>query len=336
MPFGSIKLNDGNEIPAIAFGTGTELLRKDATASVGMALENGFTHIDTAQTVYENEEFVGNALRDEALPRSEVYITTKYGGGKVSEAILDSLKKLGLKQVDLYLFHSPAIVDGTIENTWRGLEKIKDSGLAKSIGVSNFTVQQLQDLAKTARIKPSVNQVRVSCLAPVLHVISRILNTSVFSELDRLHPYNWVQNKDLVTYASKQGIVLEAFGSLAPITKTPGGPVDQVLSNIGERIGATPAQVIFSWLKSKDIVIVTTTTKKERLEEYLAVADLHNSLFLDRVAELTDAEITAIEEAGAKGPPSSFRSLMRKKAAFRLIAVTVTATLLYGARCLFA
>ncbi|KAH8104968.1 NADP-dependent oxidoreductase domain-containing protein [Phellopilus nigrolimitatus] len=231
MPFGSIKLNDGNEIPAIAFGTGTELLRKDATASVGMALENGFTHIDTAQ-FYENEEFVGDALREEALPRSEVYITTKYGGGKVSEAIQDSLQKLGLKQVDLYLFHSPAVVDGTIENTWHGLEKIKDSGLAKSIGVSNFTVQQLEDLAKTARIKPSVNQVR-------------------------FHPYNWVDNKDLVTYASKQGIVLEAYGSLSPITKTPGGPVDQVLSNIGERIGATPAQVIFLWVKRKGVVIVT-------------------------------------------------------------------------------
>ncbi|KAH8109238.1 Aldo/keto reductase [Phellopilus nigrolimitatus] len=272
MPFESVKLNDGNEIPAIAFGSGSTMKGKDVTAYIGQALENGFSHIDTAQ-FYANEEFVGDAIREEGLQRDELFVTTKYGTGKVRDAIQSSLQKLGLKQVDLYLIHNPAMVDGTLENTWREFEKIKDAGLAKSIGVSNFSVQQLQDLDKIARIKPAVNQIH-------------------------FHPYNWTQNKDLIVYASRQGIVLEAYSSLTPITKTPGGPVDQVLSNIGERIGATPAQVIFSWVKSKGVVIVTTTTKKERLEEYLAVAYL---------PELTDAEITAIEEAGAKGPPS-FRS----------------------------
>ncbi|KAH8104994.1 Aldo/keto reductase [Phellopilus nigrolimitatus] len=300
MPFGSVKLNDGNEIPAIAFGSGSTMKGKDVTVYVGQALETGFSHIDTAE-FYANEEFVGNAIREEYLQRDELFITTKYSIGKVGDAIQNSLQKLGLKQVDLYLIHDPAIVDGTLENTWREFEKIKDAGLAKSIGVSNFSVQQLQDLDKIARIKPAVNQIR-------------------------FHPYNWNQNKDLVAYASKQGIVLEAYSSLTLITKTPGGPVDHVLSNIGERIGATPAQVIFSWVKSKGVVIVTTTTKKERLEEYLAVADL---------PELTDAEITAIEEAGAKGPPS-FQSFMRKKATFRLITVTVAVALFYGARWLLA
>ncbi|KAI5117359.1 hypothetical protein M0805_002473 [Coniferiporia weirii] len=298
MPFGVIKLNDGNEIPAIAFGTGSAMRGKDVTDYVEQALENGFSHIDTAQR-YVNEEFVGDALREEGLQRDDLFVTTKYGGiGKVSEALGASLQKLGLKHVDLYLIHSPANVEGTIENTWREFEKAKDAGLVKSIGVSNFSVEQLEALGKTAKIKPSVNQIR-------------------------FHPYNWAQNKDLVEYAAKQGIILEAYSSLTPITQQPGGPVDPVLKSIGERIGATPAQVIFAWVKSKGAVIVTTTTKKERLEEYLAVGELPN---------LLDDDIAAIEEAGAKGPPATLH--YSRRVGPRALPAFLAAVLFLGVRWL--
>jgi len=171
----------------------------------------------------------------------------------------------------LYIIHSPRTIKGPIEDAWKEFEKIKEDGLSKSIGVSNFNVEQLQQLLKTAKIKPAVNQIF-------------------------FNPYNWKQIKELVEYSDAQGIVTEAYSSLTPITRTPGGPVDPVLKTIGLRLGATPAQVLFSWVKSKGAVIVTTTTKVNRLHEYLDAADL---------PELTSDEISAIEEAGAKGPRRS-------------------------------
>ncbi|EJC98889.1 Aldo/keto reductase [Fomitiporia mediterranea MF3/22] len=293
MPFGKIKLNDGNEIPSIAFGTGSSMKGKDVTEYVEQAIEKGFSHIDTAQ-YYQTEPYVGKAIREEGLRRDELFITTKFGFGKVSEVFQNSLKQLSLKQVDLYLIHSPSAIEGTIENTWREFEKIKDAGLAKSIGVSNFSVQQLKDLQKVAKIQPAVNQIR-------------------------FHPYNWEENKELVEYAAQQGIVIEAYSSLTPITQQPGGPVDPVLKTIGKRLGATPAQVIFAWVKSKGAVIVTTTSKKERLDEYLAVGDL---------PELSEAEIAAIEEAGAQGGQ---RVSMNRR---RFLAVVAGGAFFYGVRWL--
>ncbi|KLO14798.1 Aldo/keto reductase [Schizopora paradoxa] len=256
MPFGSFKLNDGTEIPAIAFGTGSTMKGTDVTQYVEQALEHGFSHIDTA-AYYQTEKYVGKAIREEGLKRSDMYITTKF-------------MQMGIKQVDLYLIHNPRTVPGTIEEAWKEFEKIKEDGLSKSIGVSNFNLEQLQQLVKVAKVKPVVNQIS-------------------------FNPYNWKDIKELVKYSDSQGIITEAYSSLTPITRTPGGPVDPVLKSIGLRLGATPAQVIFSWVKSKGAVIVTTTTKVDRLHEYLEVADL---------PELTPEEVAAIEEAGAKGAPS--------------------------------
>ncbi|KAF8063228.1 NADP-dependent oxidoreductase domain-containing protein [Lyophyllum atratum] len=275
MPFENVKLNDGHEIPAIAFGTGTALGGKDATDYVVQAIETGFSHIDTAQ-IYRNEDSVGEAIRVLGLPREELYVTTKYWSGKIQETIRESLAKLGLKYVDLYLIHQPYLVEGDFEGAWRELEKIKKDGLARSIGVSNFNVEQLQTIVKIAKIKPAVNQIQ-------------------------FHPYNYAEHKSLLEYAAKHGIVIEAYSSLAPITKFPGGPVDAPVNDAAERLGITPTQVILAWVKAKGVVIVTTSSTKKHLEEYLAVADL---------APLTDEEIAAIDDAGAKGPPST--SFIRK------------------------
>jgi len=269
MPFGSVKLNDGNEIPAIAFGTGSVNKGRDVSDLVIQAIEAGFSHIDTAQS-YGNEESVGEAIRDSGLSRSELFLTTKYGSGAIQGTVRNSLAKLDLKYIDLYIIHSPHAVEGNFEGAWREFEKIKEDGLARSIGVSNFNVEQLQIIVKIAKIKPAVNQIQ-------------------------FHPYNYAEHKPLLEYSTKHGIITEAYGSLTPITKLPGGPVDAPINTAAKRLGITPTQVLLAWVKAKGVVIVTTSSKKERLEEYLAVADL---------PPLTRDEIAAIDDAGAKGPPT--------------------------------
>ncbi|KAK7681594.1 hypothetical protein QCA50_015327 [Cerrena zonata] len=275
MPFKTVTLNDGNKMPVIAFGTGSKWKGHDVTEYVEQAIEVGFSHIDTAQ-YYATERFVGDAIRESGLDRSELFITTKYSGiGTAQEAIDDSLKNLGLKQVDLYLIHSPRIVP---PGTWQTFEKIQEAGLTKSIGVSNYDLEQLQALVKEAKVVPAVNQIL-------------------------LHPYNYHENKGLLEFSAKHGIVTEAYSSLAPITRFPGGPVDKPVESAAERLGASPTQVLLSWVKSKGVVIVTTSSRKDRMQEYLNVADL---------PELMEEEIAAIDEAGAKGPPSFSKGLLRR------------------------
>jgi len=276
MSYGNIKLNDGTEIPAIAFGTGSVMKNTDVTEYVEQALESGFSHIDTAQ-YYATEQFVGKAIKESGFARKDLFITTKWGYGSARAAIDTSLQSIGVKQVDLYLIHNPSLARGKMEAAWREIESFQEEGLTKSIGVSNFTVEDMQELLKVAKIKPVVNQVQ-------------------------FHPYNWSTNKALWELCTAHNIVLEAYGSLNPITQNPGGPVDAPINAAAKRIDGTPAQVIFSWVKSKGVVIVTTTSKKERLQEYLDVPTL---------PELTDDEIAAIEAAGAKGPSLSIRYATR-------------------------
>ncbi|THH13681.1 hypothetical protein EW146_g6575 [Bondarzewia mesenterica] len=285
MPFPRIVLNDGNEIPAIGFGTGSALFGKDATQYVNQALEAGFSHIDTA-AIYGNEESVGTAIRESGLERSDMFITTKYDGGDIQ-------KGLGLKSVDLYIIHFPRLVQHNFEGSWREFEMIKEVDLAKSIGVSNFSVDDLKTIVKTAKIKPAVNQAR---------------------PLIRFHPYNYASYKEVLEYSAKHGIIIEAYGSLAPITTYPNGPVQPVLATISKRIGGSPAQVIFKWVLAKGAVVVTTSSKSERLREYLTVADL---------PDLTAAEVAAIDEAGAKVVPAVWRRLFRTSTGTNRVRVWV-------------
>ncbi|KAG6914164.1 hypothetical protein DXG01_002002 [Tephrocybe rancida] len=258
------------QIPAIGFGTGSALFGKDATDYVIQAIETGFSHLDTAQ-VYGNEESVGDAIRESGLSREELFVTTKYWTGPIQQATQESLDKLGLKYVDLYLIHQPRHVAHDFEGSWKELETAKELGLARSIGVSNFNIEQLQTIVKTAKIKPAVNQIQ-------------------------FHPYNYAEHKSLLEYSAKHGIVTEAYGSLSPLTKFPGGPVDAPVNAAAKRLGITANQVIFAWVKAKGAVIVTTSSRKGRLEEYLAVGDL---------PPLTEEEIEAIDQAGANGPPKA-------------------------------
>jgi len=176
---------------------------------------------------------------------------------------------------------------------------VHKDGLAKSIGVSNFVIpQQLEDLIKVANVKPVVNQIM-------------------------LHPYNHHEMKPILDLCAKHDIVVEAYSSLAPITTYPGGPVDAPIKTAAKRIGATPTQVVFLWVKAKGAVVVTTTSTKAHMEEYLAVADL---------PALTAEEVAAIDAAGANGPPSGFITTVRAMGTKEKLlgAVVGTMFLLYG------
>ena len=161
----SFALNDGSRIPCLAFGTGTALYGKDATDFVRIAIENNVTHLDGAQ-MYNNEDTLGAGIKASEKPRSELFVVTKLNilqpGQTIKESLEGSLAKLGLDYVDLFLIHTPvqARRENRLSQFWEGMEEVKEAGLAKSIGVSNFNVEDLKVILETAKVVPSVNQVR--------------------------------------------------------------------------------------------------------------------------------------------------------------------------------
>ncbi|KZP19559.1 Aldo/keto reductase [Athelia psychrophila] len=290
----TIKLNDDTSVPWIAFGTGTALYRKDAAAQVKQAIDGGFTHLDGAQA-YDNEESLGQGIKDSGKARSELYITTKLGkipeGKTVKDTLEESLKKLGVDHVDLFLIHQPSFhtdpkVPGQeewkeLQGVWKQLEGVKKDGLTKSIGVSNFKIAHLEAIRKTATVTPAVNQIE-------------------------FHPYVWGKElKELYTYSKQRGIVTASYSGLAPLTKEPEGPLKKILPGIRERVEkdygkpVTEGQILLKWLKQKDILIVTTTSKQARIEEYLNTP---------KVPDLTEEEVKIIDEHGEKHPKRFFGS----------------------------
>ena len=159
-----IPLNDGTSIPWLSYGSGTALYNQDATKFVTDAIKAGFRHIDAAQ-MYQNEEYVGAGIAAAGVPRSELYITTKLdklpAGKSVRDTLVDSLKKLQVDYVDLFLIHMP-IAHADLKATWKDLEALQKEGLTKTIGVSNFQPKHLKQIFEVATIPPAVNQVSKS------------------------------------------------------------------------------------------------------------------------------------------------------------------------------
>lgn len=157
-------LNTGAAIPWLGFGTGTALYGKDAANLVRMAIDNKITHLDGAQ-MYNNEDTLGAGIKAAGKPRSELFVTTKLAnlaaGQTVKESLKASLNKLGLDYVDLFLIHdpTPATKEGKLAQWWEGMEEVQREGLAKSIGVSNFRVEDLKIILDSGKIVPAVNQV---------------------------------------------------------------------------------------------------------------------------------------------------------------------------------
>lgn len=272
----TLTLNDGCSIPQLGFGV-YQIPPADTAAAVGQALEVGYRHIDTAQ-MYGNEKGVGAALAASGLARDEVFLTTKLNNGfhrpdDARRTFEQSLADLGTDHVDLFLIHwpLPTRYDGDYVSTWNTLIELQADGRARSIGVSNFQVDHLARLARETSVVPAVNQIEV-------------------------HPY--FGNEEVRAADAAAGILTEAWSPIAQ------GDVldDPVVTDIADRLGRTPSQVVLRWHVQRGDIVFPKTTRVERMRENFAIFDF----------ELADddlAALTALDrgEVGRRGPnPSTF------------------------------
>lgn len=233
-------LASGNPIPLLALGVWQVPDGSACTGAVRDALDLGYRHIDTAQA-YGNEESVGQALRDSGVPRDEIFVTTKFfprSKDPVHE-IEQSLKRLKLDSVDLYLVHWP---QGGPTWAWEGMQNAQELGHAKAIGVSNFSADELARVTAGASIPPAVNQVQFS-------------------------PFEF--RSGLLDACEQSGVVLEAYSPLG----TGRHLDDPVVGRIAESVGRSPAQVLIRWCVQREIVVLPKSTHKERIAENAAIFD---------------------------------------------------------------
>jgi len=244
-----IPLRDGSEIPAIGFGT-WKLNGEDARTSVIDAIKTGYRLIDTA-AIYGNEEEVGKGIKDSGADREDLFVTTKLWtddlGYKSGLAAFDeSLNKLGLDYIDLYLIHWPSAADHF--EAWRALIELKNQGKAKHIGVSNFTVRHLKELKNKFSEVPSVNQVE-------------------------FHPHIFTQQQELLQFCNDQDIVVEAYSPLAQADLID----NPVVEKIAELANKTPAQVLLRWAIEQGTIPLPKSSRLERIEENFEVFDFELS-----------------------------------------------------------
>lgn len=233
-----ITLHNGVKMPQLGFGV-WRVSPEDGVDAVRTAIEVGYRHIDTA-AVYKNEEQVGEAIRQSGIAREELFITTKVwnadqGFDTTLKAYEDSLKKLGLDYVDLYLVHWP-VKDKYLE-TYKALEKLYDEKLVPAIGVSNFHIHHLEDIAAHRNIKPMVDQVE-------------------------LHPM--LQQNELRDYCVKNGIAIEAW---SPLMQGGEALTNPIISELAEKHGKTPAQVVLRWHLQRDVIAIPKSITPSRIQE---------------------------------------------------------------------
>ncbi len=239
-----VKLNNGVEIPWVGLGVFQSEPGTTTQQAVEWALELGYRHIDTA-ALYGNEESVGLGLKASGIPRDEVFVTTKVwntdqGYDKALAAFDASMKKLQLDIVDLYLIHWP--MNGTRLETWKALEKLYQDGRVRAIGVSNFLVHHLEELADNSGIVPAVNQVE-------------------------FHPF--LLQKDLLDYDHEHGIRHEAW---SPLTRAKLWD-DPVIDEIASKHGRSRAQVLLRWDLQHGVVTIPKSVHRERIEENAKLFD---------------------------------------------------------------
>jgi diketogulonate reductase-like aldo/keto reductase len=213
-------LSTGQEVPVIGFGTWEIGLDDAAKAAVLEALEAGYRVIDTAR-IYGNERGVGAAIRESGLKREEIFVTTKLwnddqGYDRAMRACQQSLEKLGVDYLDLYLIHWPATHKR--HDSWKAFEKLYEEGTIKAAGVSNYTVEHLEDLAARSELTPALNQVE-------------------------FHPYIYEQQQAVLEYCRQHDILIEAYSPLSRASRSP----CPAITEIAERLGKTPQQVVLRW-----------------------------------------------------------------------------------------
>lgn len=242
-----ITLNDGNHIPQLGYGV-FKVEPQETAAAVRSALEIGYRHIDTAQ-MYGNEEGVGQGIRDAGLDRGHVFVTSKLNNGfhrpaDARRAFDETLRALGTDYVDLFLIHwpLPTLYDGDFVSTWKTLQEFASDGRARSIGVSNFQIHHLQELARETEITPAVNQIEV-------------------------HPY--FTNDEVRAYGIEHNIATQAWSPIAR-GKVLGDPV---VIRIAKAYGVHPAQVVLRWHIERGDIVFPKSIHPQRMKENFEIFD---------------------------------------------------------------
>ncbi|KAH6620737.1 NADP-dependent oxidoreductase domain-containing protein [Chaetomium sp. MPI-SDFR-AT-0129] len=270
-----LRLHDGNQIPMLAYGTGTAWFKEvgDTSFNQGLvdltkaAIEKGFYHLDCGE-MYGTEEEVGVAIKESGVPREKLFITNKVAQGidDIEAAIDQSLQKIQTDYFDLYLIHIPffAKSDEDFQRAWKTMEKIQKSGKARSIGVSNYLRPHIEATLKGATSPPVINQIEY-------------------------HAY-LQRGNNYVAWLQEQGIQVGSFKGLTPAFRAPDGPLREPLARIAKAHGVTEAAVLIAWIIRNNVVAVTTTTKLDRLDEYAQALKI--TLTEDEVREITNVGAT--------------------------------------------
>lgn len=239
-----VQLNNGLKMPILGYGV-YQVTKDECERCVLDALKTGYRLIDTAQS-YFNEEEVGNAIVKSGVPREEIFLTTKvwvehYGYEETKKSVYESMRKLQTEYIDLMLLHQPF---SDYYGAYRALEELYNEGILKAIGVSNFYPDRLVDIANFADIVPMVNQVET-------HVLN--------------------QQTEAKKWMDKYEVQIEAW---APFGEGRGGLFENpVLTEIGEKYGKTPAQVMLRWNIQRGVVVLPKSTHIERMEQNFNVFD---------------------------------------------------------------
>ena len=252
-----IRLNDGNSIPQIGFGT-SPLNDRDVVPAILAALEAGYRHIDTAYR-YNNEKGVGQGIRESGIPRADLFVTTKLDGpfqgdDRAIGGLEESLRRLGMEYVDLLLIHWPLPQREQYVSTWQTFETLLAAGKTRSIGLSNFKPAHIDRLLAETSVRPAVNQIQ-------------------------LNPR--ITRPDQRAYDSEQGIVTEAWSPLGAGNDLLREPT---LVSLAEKYGKTPAQIVLRWHIELGIVAIPRSANPRRIAENIDIFDF----------SLTDAETALI------------------------------------------
>ncbi|WP_373817769.1 aldo/keto reductase [Glaesserella sp.] len=241
----SVKLNNGLEMPMVGFGV-FQVSDEETEKAVLEALKAGYRLLDTA-AVYGNEAGVGRAIKASGIPREEIFVTTKLwiqrenGYENTKKALENSLTRLGLDYVDLYLMHQPF---GDVHEQWRAMEDLYKAGKARAIGVSNFHMDRLMDLITCHEIVPAVNQIET-------------------------HPF--YQRDAEIAFHKELGVVQQAWAPLAEgkfeIFSNP------ILTQIAQKHSKSVAQVVLRWLNQRGVAIIPKSVKVERMIENREIFD---------------------------------------------------------------